>query len=410
MSDGTEQRVTKDGTAPMPLAGVRVLDLATMMAAPWTAAYLAEMGADVIKVEYPNTGDLQRRWGTKKEGQALFWKSMSRNKRSITLDLKAPAGAGLLKQLVATADVVVENFRPGTLERWGLGYDVLAAVNPRLVMLRVTGFGQSGPYRARPGFGTLAEGLSGFAHLTGIRDGPPTLPNMPLADGIAGITGAFAIMTALYYRDTRGGLGQAIDLSLYEPLLRIVEPALMDYDQLGIARTRIGNGSEYVAPRNTFECNDGRWIAISTSAQSIFERLMRAIDRPELIDDPRFVNNQTRLEHAGEIDAIVAAWVKARSYAEVMAVMEGAEVASAPIYDVPAIFADEHFRARETFVTVEDPDFGPMRLVNVAARFSRTPGRINHTGPALGAHNREVYEELGLTADDLERLAAEGVI
>lgn len=404
------RRMTKDGTDPMPLAGVRVLDLATMMAAPWATAYLAEMGADVIKVEHPKTGDLQRSWGTRKEGQALFWKSMSRNKRSITLDLKAPAGAELLKRLVATADVVVENFRPGTLERWGLGYDVLAAVNPRLVMLRVTGFGQSGPYSARPGFGTLAEGLSGFAHVTGMRDGPPTLPNMPLADGIAGITGAYAIVTALYYRDARGGCGQAIDLSLYEPLLRIVEPALMDYDQLGIARTRIGNGSEYVAPRNTFQCADGRWIAISTSAQSIFERLMRAIGRPELIDDPRFVNNQTRLEHAGEIEAIVAAWVKARPYQVVMAVMEGAEVASAPIYDVPAIFADEHFRARETFVTVEDPDFGPMRLVNVAARFSRTPGRVEHTGPRLGAHNRDVYEELGLTSCDLDRLASEGVI
>lgn len=399
-----------DETGPMPLAGVRVLDLATMMAAPWTTAYLAEMGADVIKVEYPRTGDHQRRWGTKKQGQALFWKSMSRNKRSITLDLKSSKGAELLKQLVATADVVVENFRPGTLERWGLGYDVLAGVNPRLIMLRVTGFGQSGPYRARPGFGTLAEGLSGFAHLTGMRDGPPTLPNMPLADGIAGITGAYAVVTALYHRDVHGGVGQAIDLSLYEPLLRIVEPALIDYDQLGIARTRIGNGSEYVAPRNTFQCGDGRWIAISTSAQSIFERLMRVIGRPELIDDARFLTNQSRVEHAAEIESVVAEWVGSRPFAEVMAAMEAAEVASAPIYDVPSIFADEHFQERETFVTVDDPDFGPMRLVNVAARFSRTPGRVTHTGPALGAHNREVYQELGLDDDELARLGAEGVL
>lgn len=409
-ADGTESVVPAKPERPLPLAGVRVLDIATMAAAPWTAAYLAELGADVIKVEYPKSGDHQRRWGTPKNGVALFWKSMSRNKRSITLDLGKPRGAAIFKQLVASADVLIENFRPGTLERWGLSYETLKAIQPRLIELRVTGFGQQGPYRSRPGFGTLAEALSGFAHLTGEPDGPPTLPNGPLADGLAGITGAFAVMVALYYRDARGGTGQVIDVSLIEPLLRLIEPALLDFDQLGIARGRVGNRSDHVAPRNTYMCADGRWVAISASAQSIFERLMVAIDRPELIEDARFAVNSARLAHLDELDSIIASWIGARPRAEVLAALERAEVAIAPIYEIPDIFDDPHFRMRESFVTVDDPDLGPMRLVNVVPRFSETPGRVSSTGPSLGQHNTQIYGELGLTADELTHLAEEGII
>ncbi|HEV2581997.1 MAG TPA: CoA transferase [Ktedonobacteraceae bacterium] len=394
----------------LPLAGIRVLDIATMAAAPWAAAYLGEFGADVIKVEQPRIGDPQRHWGTPKEGTGIFWKSISRNKRSITLNLGKPRGAEIFKRLVAETDVVIENFRPGTLERWGIGYDVLRDINPRLVMLRLTGFGQKGPYSARPGFGTLAESLSGFAHLTGQPDGPPTLPNLPLADGLAGVTASFAIMLALYYRDARGGSGQMIDLSLCEPLLRLIEPTLLDFDQLGVARGRIGNRSDHVAPRNTYLCADGRWIAISASAPSIFERLMVAIGRPELRSDPRFSVNAARLAHIDELEAIINGWIGARGREEVLAALEQAQVAAAPINDVPDIFANEHFQARESFMEITDPDLGTMRLVNVVPRLSETPGRVLTTGPALGQHNQEIYHQLGLEDQDLEQLAGEGVI
>ncbi len=393
-----------------PLDGIRVLDIATMAAAPWAAAYLAEFGADVIKVEYPRTGDHQRNWGTPKGGQGLFWKSMGRNKRSITLNLGKAAGGEIFKRLVAQTDVVIENFRPGTLERWNLGPDVLLGINPRLVLLRVTGFGQAGPYHERPGFGTLAESLTGFAYLTGQPDGPPTLPNMPLADGLAGVTGAYAVMLALYHRDANGGQGQVIDLSLCEPLLRLIEPTLMDFDQFGIARGRIGNRSDHVAPRNAYQCSDGRWVALSASASPIFTRLMHAIGRPELITDARFATNPDRLAHHEELDEIIGAWFGAHPRDEVLATMEAAEVAVGPVLDVPEIFADPHFQARESMTTVEDPEFGPMRLVNVVPRLSVTPGRVTSTGPALGQHNTEIYGALGLSAADLAALADEGVI
>lgn len=395
---------------PLPLAGVRVLDIATMAAAPWSATYLAEFGADVIKVEMPGTGDHQRHWGTPKKGVGLFWKSMSRNKRSVTLNLGVKQGADLFKRLVADVDVVIENFRPGTLERWGIGYETLKEINPRLVLLRVTGFGQTGPYASRPGFGTLAESLTGFAHLTGHPSGPPTLPNGPLADGLAGVTGAFAVMVGLYYRDARGGVGQQIDLSLCEPLLRLLEPALMDYDQLGIGRGRIGNRSDHVAPRNTYLCGDGRWLSISASAQSIFERLMDAIGRPELRTDPRFAVNSARVANVEELDEIIGAWMRRRPRAEALEHLEAAQVAAAPVYDIPDIFADPHFAARESMTSVEDPDLGTMQLVNVVPRFSESPGRVRTTGPALGQHNQEVYGMLGLSERELEQLREAGVI
>jgi crotonobetainyl-CoA:carnitine CoA-transferase CaiB-like acyl-CoA transferase len=391
------------------LAGKRVVDIATLMAGPWTAQYLGDFGADVIKVEQPGIGDHQRRWGSRKNGEPLFWKSISRNKRSITLDLHTPHGSGVLKQLLAQADVLVENFRPGTLERWGLGPDVLLEINPRLIIARVTGFGQTGPYRGRPGFGTVAEGMSGFSHMTGEADGPPTLPSMPLADGVAGLTGAFAVMLALYHRDANGGPGQVIDLSLCESLLPLMGPTLLDWDQLGMSARRTGNTLTQVAPRSAYECGDGEWVALSASAQSIFERLLRAMGRPELISDPRFVDNQARVRHIEDLEAIIGGWMLARPRSEVLAAMETAEVAVGPIYDIPSVFADPQFQARGSFVTVDDPALGPMRLVNVAPRLSVTPGRIRHTGPALGEHNAEVFRELGLDAGEVEQVLAEKV-
>ena len=391
------------------LSGKRVVDIATLAAGPWIACYLGEFGADVIKVEQPGIGDHQRQWGSKKNGEPIFWKSIARNKRSITLDLRKPRGAAVLRRLLATADVLVENFRPGTLERWGLAPESLRKVNPGLIIVRVTGFGQTGPYRERPGFGTLAEAMSGFSHMTGAADGPPTLPGLPLADGVAGLTGAFAVMLALYHRDAGGGEGQVIDISLYEPLLRLMEPSLLDWDQLHHNLTRTGNSIPHVAPRNAYVCADGQWVALSASAQSIFERLAQAIGRPELLDDVRFATNDVRVANTEALDEIIAGWMVEHTRPEVLSLMEEAEVALAPIYDLPSVYADPHFRARQSFVEVHDPVLGPMHLVDVAPKLSATPGRVRHTGPALGQHNAEVLAELGLTPEEVELVVAEGL-
>ncbi len=395
--------------APPPLDGVRVLDLATMMAAPAAAAYLAEFGADVIKVEKPKEGDPQRRWGTRKAGESIFWKSISRNKRSLTLDLRTPRGAEILGLLVRRTDVVIANFRPGTLDSWGIGYGWMAAANPGVILLEISGFGQGGPLARRPGFGTLAEARSGFAHLTGQPEGPPTLPNMGLADGVAGIMGAFAVMLALRARERGDGLGQRIDLSLCDSVLRLIEPSLLDWSQLGIAGQRTGSRSVHVAPRNVYRCRDGNWVALSASTPSIARRVFAAIGRPELADDPRFADNAARLENVDELDSVIGEWIGRHDAPEVIEIMERAEAAVGPVQDIPQIHQDPSFRERPSFVEVEDANFGPMRLVDVVPKLSRTPGMVRATGPALGQHTKEILGELGLLAE-YEGLEEEGVV
>ena len=380
-----------------------------MIAAPAAAGYLAEFGADVIKVEKPGEGDPQRKWGTSKGGVALYWKSLSRNKRSLTLDLRVPEGAEILKRLVEKADVVISNFRPGTLERWALGYDTLARINPGLVLLEVSGFGREGSLARRPGFGTLAEARSGFAHLNGQPDGPPTLPNMGLADQFSGVMGAFAVMLALYHRDRTDGRGQRVDLSLCDPILRLIEPSLLDWDQLGISGLRTGSRSVHVAPRNVYRCGDGRWVALSASTPAIVRRVFVAIGRPELADDPRFSDNAARLENVDELDRLIGDWIGTRPATEVIDIMERAEAAVGPVHDIPDVLADESLEDRAALVTVPDPDLGAMRLVNVVPRLSRTPGQVVSTGPRLGEHTRELLAELGLLTS-LDGLTERGVI
>ncbi|WP_067902490.1 CaiB/BaiF CoA transferase family protein [Nocardia vaccinii] len=389
------------------LAGIKVLDVATLFAGPMAATLLGDHGAEVIKVEHPR-GDPSRTHGASKDGVGLWWKMLGRNKKSLTLYLGSAEGQRLFRELAADADVIVENFRPGTLERWGLGYDALAEHNPGLVLARVTGFGQSGPYSARPGFGTLAEAMSGFAALTGEPDGPPTLPPFGLADGVAALTTAFGIMTALHARRATGR-GQILDMAIIEPLLTVLGPQITAYDQLGVLQPRTGNRSTNNAPRNTYQCNDGSWVAVSTSAQSIAERVMRLVGRPELIEEPWFAAGRTRAEHSDELDGAVGSWIAARGRDEVVAAFEQAQAAVAPIYTAADIMADPQYAALGSVLKIEDPELGPLKMPNIPFRLSDTPGEIRTTGPRLGEHTAEILARFGIEEHRLAELREQGV-
>ena len=395
----------------MPLEGVRVLDVATVIGGPGAATRLGDFGAEVIKVEHPATGDTTRTFGWRAGGVGLWWKHLSRNKRPVTLLLSHPRGRDLLLRLVEGADVLIESFRPGTLERWGLGPDVLMERNPRLVVLRVSGFGQTGPYAGRPGFGTLAESMSGFVHMNGEPDGPPMLPPVALADEVAALLGAFAVMVALYHRDARQGRGQVIDQSLFEGLFGITGPMAAVFDRLGLVTGRHGSHLPYVAPRGAYRTSDDRWVAVSGTSQSVAERIFAAMGRPELSSDRRFASNEARLEHADQLDELLAEWIGAHTLQEVMTAFETHQAAASPVYDIQQIAADLQYGARGTLVRVADDDLGEVVLPDVQPRLSETPGRIRHPGLDLGAANRDVYgEELGLDESELARLRAEGVI
>jgi len=390
------------------LAGLKVLDVSTLFAGPLAATMLGDFGADIVKIEHPR-GDPVRSHGASKDGVGLWGKVVGRNKRGITLYLGSPEGQDVFRRLVADADVVIENFRPGTLERWGLGYPELSAVNPRLVLVRVTGFGQIGPYAGRPGFGTLAEAMSGFAAITGEPDGPPTLPPFGLADGIAALAAAFATMTALRARETTGR-GQVVDLAIIEPILTLLGPQPTVWDAIGQVQERTGNRSANNAPRNTYLTKDGRWVAVSTSAQSIAERVMRLVGRPELTEEPWFASGGERAKHADVLDEAVAAWVARHDRDEVVRAFEEAQAAVAPIYDVRDVVADPQFQALGSLVRVPDPELGSVLMQNVLFRLSETPGRITSAGPALGQHTEEVLAEIGIDADQVAELRRQGAV
>lgn len=395
----------------MMLDGIRVLDIATLAAAPLVATYLGEFGADVVKVEQPGGGDPIRGWGHQRDGVGLMWKSVSRNKRSITCDLRVAEGQALLRRLAGQADVVIANTRPSTLANWGLDYDALHKVNDRIIMLHITGYGLSGPKSDRPGFGTLGEAMSGFANITGQADGPPTLPPFMLADGVASLNAAYAVMIALYHRDVHGAPGQLIDVNLIDPLARLLEQTLLGYDQLGLVPSRAGNRWDISAPRNTYRTADGRWLAMSGSSPALALRVFRAIGRADLVDDADFADPQRRLARAREVDQVVADWVAGKTLAEAMNVLDAENVAAAPVYDITDLVADEQLAHREVFVKVDDDQLGAMTVQAPVPRFSAAPGRVEHLGPRLGEHNVEVYGELlGLTPTEIDDLHARGVL
>ncbi|TDC22012.1 CoA transferase [Streptomyces sp. 8K308] len=391
------------------LADVKVIDTATLFAGPTAAMMLGDFGADVIKIEHPRRGDPSRGHGAVVEGVGLWWKTLSRNKRTAAVDLSAPEGQRILRRLVEDSDVLVENFRPGTLERWNLGPEELRQANPRLIVARMTGFGQFGPMAGQPGFGTLAEAMSGFAASTGEPEGPPVLPPLAMADGIAGLAMAYAIMVALRARESTGR-GQVIDMAIIEPILGILGPQMTAYRALGLIPRRTGNRSSSNAPRNTYRTRDGRWVAISTSAQPVAERVMRLVGRPELTEEPWFATGHGRVRHVEELDEAVGSWIAERDADEVIAAFTGAQAAIAPVYDVSDIAKDPQYEALGTFVELPDEELGSVTVQNVMFRLSETPGEVRWPGPPLGRHTDEILTALAYTPDEIATLRGRGVI
>ena len=391
------------------LDGLHVIDAATLFAGPLAATMLGDFGATVTKIEHPRRPDAARGHGPSKDGVGLWWKTLGRNKRTVSLNLSHPDGRALLLRLVQHNDVLIENFRPGTLERWGLGWDELHAANPRLVLVRVTAFGQTGPYAGRPGFGSLAEAMSGFAALTGEPDGPPQLPPFGLADGITALATAYAVMVALRDRD-RTGIGQVVDMAIIEPILLMLGGGITAFDQLGIVQSRTGNRSANNAPRNVYRAADGTWMAVSTSSQSIAERVMRLVGRADLIDQPWFASGRERAEHGDELDAAVSAWIAARPADEVQRAFNAADAAIAPVYDVRGVLQDPQYAARGTVIQVDDDELGPVRMQNVIFGLSASPGSIRWTGRRHGVDTAAVLAEIGVGDDELSRLRSVGAV
>jgi succinyl-CoA---D-citramalate CoA-transferase len=408
------QRATRKTDGPGPLAGLRIVELGMLLAGPFTGRLLGDMGAEVIKIEPPGQPDPLRDWGKARyEGRSLWWPVQSRNKKCCTLNLRTEKGQELLLELAKRSDVLVENFRPGTLERWNLGPERLWEVNPRLVIARVSGYGQTGPYSSRAGFASVAEAMGGIRYINGFPGEPPPRLHISLGDSLAGMFAAQGILAALYRRDALGGgRGQVVDVSLVESCFALLESTVPEYDRLGIVRGPSGTGLKGVAPSNIFESKDGKWLVIAANADNVFRRLCEAMGQPELADDARFANHLARGDHQEEIEAIVAEWAGARTAAEIDEALSEAGVICGPIYTIADCFADEHFWAREMLVKHEDPEFGEFVGPGIVPKFSETPGEVRWSATwEEGSHNRDVYGELlGLSDDELAGLKADGVL
>ena len=394
-----------------PLEGVKILELGQAIAGPFATSVLAWFGAEVIKVEPPGAGDPLRSWRVMHQGTSLWWYSMARNKKCVTLNLRVPQGQKMARELAKRVDVVLENFRPGTLEQWGLSYAELKKENPRLIMARISGYGQTGPYAQKPGFALVAEAFGGLRYVTGEPGRPPVRPNLSLGDSVAGLHAALGIVMALYGRDAKGGSGQEIDVALYECVLNLMEGTISEYDAAGVVRERVGMRLTGIVPSGTYPCADGAYIVIGGNSDSIFRRFMAAIGREDLAKDGRLAKNEGRSKHVDEIDDAISAWTRRLPAREAIERLEAAEVPVGAIYSAADMVNDEQYRARVAFEEVELEGGQRVKLPTVAPKMSETPGGLRWIGPALGAHNTEVYcNWLGYSAEEIERLAAEGVI
>lgn len=394
-----------------PLEGVRVIEMGSFIAGPFCGQLLADFGAEVIKVEPPGKGDPMREWGRhQKNGRTLWWPVIARNKKSVTLNLREEEGQEMARALIAEADILLENFRPGTMERWGLGYEKLKGLNPGLVMVQVSGYGQTGPYRDQAGFGSIGEAMGGIRHITGFPDQPPPRPGISLGDSLAATFGALGALNALYYRDARGGEGQVVDVGIYEAVLAMMESTIPEYALAGHARERTGSILPGIAPSNIYPTSEGEYVLIGGNADTVFERLAAAVGHPEWAEDERYATHHARGEHQEELDGKISAWTRERTGEEVLAAMREAGVPAGKVYAAPDMMDDPQYAARENIVSVEDPEIGAVPMQNVVPRLSATPGAVHHTGPALGEHNEEVYGGLlGLGEAERQALEERGV-
>jgi crotonobetainyl-CoA:carnitine CoA-transferase CaiB-like acyl-CoA transferase len=392
----------------LPLQGIKVVEMGQLIAGPFASKMLGEFGADVVKIEPPGVGDPLRKWRKLKDGTSLWWHVQSRNKRSLSLDLKAAEGQDIARQLIAEADVLVENFRPGTLEEWGLGWEALAEINPRLIMLRISGYGQTGPYRDRPGFGVIGEAMGGLRHLSGYPGQAPVRVGVSIGDSLSSLYGVIGVLLALQERQ-RSGLGQSIDVALYESVFAMMESLVPEYDAFGYVREPAGSALPGITPSNSYPCNDGRYVLIAGNGDSIFKRLMTLIERPELGEDPRYAHNDGRSQHAELIDAAIAEWTQQRGRDEVIAALNEVRVPAGFPYSAADIVADPHYLARQMIEQVQT-SAGPLKVPGVLPKLSRTPGRLGGGGPALGEHTDDLLAGLGLSDAQVSGLRERGII
>jgi formyl-CoA transferase len=397
-------------TSALPLAGLKVLELGQLIAGPFAAKLFAEFGAEVVKIEPPGTGDPLRQWRLLHEGTSLWWYVQARNKKSVTVDLRSAEGQEIARRLARDADIVIENFRPGTLEKWGLGYETLAAANPGLIMVRLSGFGQTGPYRDRPGFGAVGESMGGMRHVTGFPDRPPVRMNISIGDALAALHGVIGALIALHHRETCGGKGQVVDVALYEAVFNMMESLVPDYDLFGEIRGRIGTGLTNIVPSNTYATRDGKSVVIAGNADSIFKRLMHAIGRDDLGQDSALANNVGRVKRTSEIDGAIGAWAAMHDLEEIVVALEAADVPHGKIYTAADIVDDAQYLAREMIRKVTLPDGTPLKLPGIVPKLSATPGEMTWVGPPLGAHTDEVLGGVGYSSEEIARLRAAGTI
>ena len=402
--------VTGNGSLDMPLQGVRVIELGSLIAGPYASAMLAQFGADVIKIEPPGDGDPLRKWRKLHQGTSLWWYTQSRNKKSVTLDLRTPQARDIARELVRKADIVIENFHPGTLEKWGLGWSDLSALNPSLVMVRISGYGQTGPYRDRPGFAAIAECMGGLRHVTGFPDRPPVRAGVSLGDTLASLYGTIGALMAMHHLKVNGGTGQYIDVALYESVFAVMESLLPEYAAQGHQRERTGSKLPGISPSNTYLCNSGDYVVIAGNGDAIFRRLMMAIGRSDLADDPALARNDGRVAQNDKLDEVIGAWTASRSLATVLEVLEQADVPCGRVYTAADIYEDPHYRARDMIDAQVLPDGTPIELPGIVPKLSGTPGQTRWVGPELGEHTREVLALIGIVGDDFKRLQDAGVI
>lgn len=399
-----------DSKQILPLQGIKVIELGTLIAGPFCARVLAEFGAEVIKIEAPEGGDQIRQWRKMYQGTSLWWYVQSRNKKSLTLNLRTPEGQEVVRRLAADADIVVENFRPGALEKWGLGWEQLSAINPRLIMVRLSGYGQDGPYRDRPGFGVVAEAMGGMRYVTGYADRPPVRLGISIGDSLAALHGVIGAMMALHHRNANGGKGQYVDVALYESVFNIMESLVPEFDVLGFRRERAGNALPGIVPSNTYATRDGKFVIIGANNDSIFKRLMGAIGRDDLAGDPALASNAGRVPRTAELDQVIEEWTRTHDLDAVLAALERAQVPSGRVYDAEDIVNDVHYAARRMIEQWRLPDGKPMKIPAVVPKLSETPGATRWLGPTLGEHTAEILGQLGYDAAACEDLKRRGII